>query len=154
MVSFVVVFLIVTMLALVALFAFLVLPLSPDPVIETPPLVTFTSVSQDGNATFAVARAEPARAAASHRMNLQAGATTGSSVAMPSTSGSFASITVGGTVYRIYWVDVGRGGTLNAGDQFRITGNNIPLTGATAFQFYLLWAADGGEVQSRTWTTP
>jgi hypothetical protein len=145
-----------------ALFFYLIWPIQGEVVgtrsWATPPVqrpvVTFSSVSQDGNATFSVAGATPAVYAGNYRANLRAGTDIGTATAIATTSGTYSSITVGGTVYRIYWVDVGGGGNLNAGDQFRITGNSIPLTGATQFEFYLLWAEDGNVVQSATWTTP
>ena len=44
--------------------------------------------------------------------------------------------------------------TVNPGDSFRVTGNNLPLSpAATSYTFYLLWS-DGSSIQSSTWSTP
>lgn len=118
------------------------------------PLVAFGSVSQDGNATFTVAGAQPVVSATSYRVNLRAGTSVGASAAIPVSGDPYVSITVGGTVYRVYWIDLASEGTMNPGDQFRVTGNNVPLTGATQFEFYLIWAADEALIVSTQWTTP
>jgi|SRR5688572_3956884 archaeal type IV pilus assembly protein PilA len=123
------------------------------PVGGNKPLIQFGAVSQDGNATFVVAGAQPAAAAGSYKVNLRAGANTGTAIAMGASTVA-VSLTVGTTVYRITWTDTGGGGNLNEGDQFRVTGNNVPLTAATTFEFFLVWATDGAVVKNAIWTTP
>ena len=124
------------------------------PVGGNKPLVTFGAVDQSsGNATIGVAGASLSVSPSNYKVNLQVGANTGGAVAMPTTGGLFASLTIGGTTYRIYWTDIGGEKTLNAGDNFRVTGNNIALPAATSFTFYLLWS-DGSSIQSTPWSTP
>src|SRR6266545_3454704 len=83
---------------------------------------------------------------ANYKVNLQRGTSAGTAVAMPTTSGGYASVTISGTVYRIYWTDIGGGNTINEGDQFRVAGNGVALTTASSYVFYLLWS-DGGQIQ-------
>jgi len=122
------------------------------PVGGNKPLITFSAVSQDGNATMIVAGASQSVAAANYRLNLQVGTVTGSAIAMPTTGGNSVNVVVSGTTYRIYWTDIGGELTVNAGDNFRVTGNGIRLPAATAFTFHLLWS-DGSAIQTTTWTT-
>jgi flagellin-like protein len=125
-----------------------------SPVGGNKPLVTFTSVTQaSGNATIGVAGASQAVSPSNYKVNLAVSGTTGSAVAMPATGGLFVSMTIGTTTYRIYWTDIGGEKTVNPGDSFRVTGNNVPLPAATSFQFYLLWS-DGSSIQSTPWSTP
>ena len=124
------------------------------PVGGNKPLVTFSAVTQDGNASFSVAGSQPVAPAASYRVNLRAGTTTGTAVAMPTTTGTFVTVTVGSNTYRVYWTDLAGEKNLNPGDEFRVTGVNTILTSGTAFRFFLIWAQDGGEVQTQSWTTP
>jgi len=124
------------------------------PVGGNKPLVTFSAVSQaSGNATISVAGASQAVSPSNYKVNLAVGTTTGAAVAMPTTSGLFATVVISGVTYRIYWTDIGGERTLNAGDNFRVTGNNIALPAATSFTFYLLWS-DGSSIQSTPWATP
>ena len=124
------------------------------PVGGTKPLVTFAAVDQSsGNATISVAGASQSVAPSNYKVNLRVGTTTGSAIAMPTTGGGFASVVVGATTYRVYWTDIGGELTVNAGDNFRVTGNLIPLTAATSYTFYLLWS-DGASIQSTPWSTP
>jgi len=124
------------------------------PVGGNKPLVTFSAVSQaSGNATISVAGASQAVSPSNYKVNLAVGTLTGTAIAMPTTSGLFATVVVSGTTYRIYWTDIGGEKTLNAGDNFRVTGNNIALPAATSFTFYLLWS-DGSSIQSTPWSTP
>lgn len=118
------------------------------------PFVTFSAAQlASGNATISVAQVSQTVAPSSYRVNLQVGTNTGTAQAMPTSSGSFASVTVGGTTYRIYWTDIGGDVTLNAGDTFRVSGNLLPLPGASTFTMYLLWS-DGAQIQSVSWSTP
>ena len=120
----------------------------------TRPQVTFGSVDlsvSPGNATFQIAGVTQSVGPANYKVNLQIGTNAGTAIAMPTTSGSYVSITVGSTVYRIYWTDIGGGNTINEGDQFRVTGNGVALTTASSYVFYLLWS-DGGQIQTRSWT--
>jgi len=119
------------------------------------PLVTFSSVDQSsGNATISVAGASQSVSPSNYKVNLQVGANTGGAVAMPTTGGTFATMTINSVVYRIYWTDIGGEKTVNPGDNFRVTGNNLPLSpAATSYTFYLLWS-DGSSIQSTTWSTP
>src|SRR5438445_324422 len=125
------------------------------PVGGNKPLVTFAAVDQSsGNATISVAGASQSVSPSNYKVNLQVGSNTGSAVAMPTTGGLFATMTINAVVYRIYWTDIGGEKTVNQGDSFRVTGNNLPLTpAATSYTFYLLWS-DGGSIQSTTWSTP
>src|SRR5437773_9336119 len=118
-------------------------------------LVTFTAVAQSsGNATIAVAGASQSVSPSNYKVNLQVGSNTGSAVAMPTTGGLFATMTINSVVYRIYWTDGAGERTLNSGDDFRVTGKNVPLSpAATSYTFYLLWS-DGSSIQQTTWSTP
>src|SRR5439155_794050 len=50
--------------------------------------------------------------------------------------------------------DIGGERTVNPGDNFRVTGNNLPLSpAATLYTFYLLWS-DGSLIQQKSWSTP
>jgi archaeal type IV pilus assembly protein PilA len=127
-----------------------------SPVGGNKPLVTFTSVTQaSGNATIGVAGASQAVSPSNYKVNLAVAGTTGTAIAMPTTGGTFVSVTVGSpaVTYRVYWTDIGGEKTVNPGDQFRVTGNNIALPSATSFTFYLLWS-DGSSIQSTPWSTP
>ena len=124
------------------------------PVGGNKPLVTFASVTQSsGNATIAVAGASQSVSPSNYKVNLQVGSNTGTAVPMPATGGLFATMTINAVVYRIYWTDIGGEKTVNSGDNFRVTGANIPLPAASQFTFYLLWS-DGSSIQSSTWSTP
>jgi hypothetical protein len=116
------------------------------------PIVTFSAVSQDGNATLSIAGASQSVAPGNYRVNLQAGPLLGTAIAMPTISGGFANVVINGTTYRIYWTDIGGEGTLSPGDIFRITGNGVRLPVATEFVFYLLWS-DGSSIRSASWST-
>lgn len=108
------------------------------PVGGTKPLVEFGSVDQsDGNATFDVLSATQSVAPTNYKVNLRVSGVTGTAQTIPSTSGSAVSFTISGTQYRIVWNDLS-GGTLNAGDEFRVTGNGAPLP-AGSYTFFLLW---------------
>src|SRR5205809_145185 len=125
------------------------------PVGGNKPLVTFAAVTQSsGNATIAVAGASQSVSPSNYKVNLQVGSNTGSAVAMPTTGGLFATMTINSVVYRIYWTDIGGEKTVNPGDNFRVTGNNLPLSpAATSYTFYLLWS-DGSSIQQSSWSTP
>ena len=119
----------------------------------TKPFVTFSTAQlAQGNATISVAQVSQTVAPDNYRVNLQVGATPGTAVAMP-TSGNSASVTVGGTTYRVYWTDIGGEGTFNAGDTFRVTGNGVALPSNSSFTLYLLWS-DGSQIQTVAWNTP
>jgi len=125
------------------------------PIGGTKPVLSFGFASlNSGNATIEVAGASPPAGVSpsNYRVNLEVGGTPGTAIAMPTTSGSFVSLTISGTTLRIYWTDIGGGGTINQGDQFRVTGNNVPLPGAGSFVLHLLWS-DGSTVAQRAWTT-
>ncbi len=119
------------------------------------PLVSFNSVTlSGGNATIGVAGTTRSLSPSNYKVNLQVGSNTGGAVAMPTTGGLFATMTINSVVYRIYWTDVAGERTLNSGDDFRVTGNNLPLSpAATSYTFYLLWS-DGSSIQQTTWSTP
>ena len=125
------------------------------PVGGNKPLVTFAAVTQaSGNATITVAGASQSVSPSNYKVNLQVGSNTGSAVAMPTTGGLFATMTINSVVYRIYWTDIGGEKTVNPGDNFRVTGNNLPLSpAATSYTFYLLWS-DGSSIQQSSWSTP
>lgn len=118
------------------------------------PVVTFSAVSQaGGNATIGVAGTSQAVFPSNYKVNLLVGTTIGLAVAMPTIGGLFVNVVVESTSYRVYWTDIGGERTMNAGDTFRVTGNNVPLPPATSFTFYLLWK-DGTSIQSTPWSTP
>ena len=119
------------------------------------PLVSFNSVTfSGGNATIGVAGTTRSLPPSNYKVNLQVGSNTGSAVAMPTTGGLFATMTINSVVYRIYWTDGAGERTLNSGDDFRVTGKNVPLSpAATSYTFYLLWS-DGSSIQQTTWSTP
>ena len=117
-------------------------------------VVMFSSVNQSsGNATITVAAVSEAIVPSFYKVNLQVGTTVGYAVAMPTIGGSFVTLTIGARQYEINWTDIGGERTLNAGDNFRITGSNVALPPAMFFTFYLLWA-DGSSIQSSSWSTP
>src|SRR6266516_112709 len=81
----------------------------------TRPQVTFSGVdlnASPGNATFSIAGITQAVGPASYKVNLQIGTTAGTAVAMPTASGSYATVVIGSTTYRIYWTDIGGGNTI------------------------------------------
>lgn len=123
------------------------------PVGGNKPVLTFGAASlSSGNATIAIAGASQAASPSNYKLNLEVAGVAGTAQAMPTTSGGFSTVIVGTTTYRIYWTDLGGGLTINAGDQFRVTGNNAPLPGATTFVLHLLWS-DGSAIQSATFAT-
>src|SRR6267378_3061296 len=106
------------------------------PVGGNKPLVTFAAVTQaSGNATISVAGASQSVSPSNYKVNLQVGANTGGAVAMPTTGGLFATMTINSVVYRIYWTDIGGEKTVNSGDNFRVTGHNL-------FEFAIAILAD------------
>jgi len=120
------------------------------------PLVAFdtTVTPSSGNATLEIASAsEPPRSPSNYRVNLEVGAVAGGAVAMPTTTGAFVLVDVGGTTYQVQWTDIGGGGTVNAGDRFLVAGNGIPLPSTTSFTLFLIWS-DGSVIAQRAWTTP
>ena len=127
------------------------------PVGGNKPLVTFNAVTQSsGNATVSVAGASQSVSPSNYKVNLQVAGVTGSALAMPALGtgvNNYVTVAVGATNYRIYWTDIGGEKTVNSGDNFRVTGANIPLPAASQFTFYLLWS-DGSSIQSTTWSTP
>ena len=120
----------------------------------TRPVLTFTSPNfAEGNVTVWVAIVSQAVAPSNYRVNMQVNSTTGTAVGLPVVSGSFASLTVGSRGFRVYWTDIGGEGTVNGGDGFRITGDGVPLPGASSLTLYLLWT-DGALIQSASLSTP
>src|SRR5437773_5864170 len=126
-----------------------------SPVGGNKPLVTFSAVEQSaGNATIGVAGASQGVSPSNYKVNLQVGSNTGSAVAMPTTGGLFATMTINSEIGRAHWTDIGGEKTVNPGDNFRVTGNNLPLSpAATSYTFYLLWS-DGSSIQQSSWSTP
>ncbi len=106
------------------------------------------------NETIPIASASQSVGPGNYKVNLQYGATTGAAVAMPTTSGSYATVTIGSNTFRIFWIDVGSEGTVNSPDFFLVTSwsgsayQNLP-TGS--YTFYLLWS-DGGLIVSTTFS--
>src|SRR5437016_13992794 len=71
------------------------------PVGGNKPLVTFAAVDQSsGNATIAVAGASQSVSPSNYKVNLQVGSNTGSAVAMPTTGGLFATMTINSEIGR------------------------------------------------------
>src|SRR5207245_4320290 len=86
------------------------------------PLVTFAAVAQSsGNATISVAGASQSVSPSNYKVNLQVGSNTGSAVAMPTTGGLFATMTINAVVYRIYWTDIGGEDRKSVGEGTRVT---------------------------------
>jgi len=124
------------------------------PVGSNKPVLTFAQPSlSSGNATVSIASTSQAVAASNYKLNLQVGTGTGAAAAMPTTSGSYASVVVGSTTYRVYWTDIGGEGTVNGGDTLRVTGNNVALTTGSSYTLFLLWS-DGSQIQTAAWLTP
>jgi len=124
------------------------------PVGGNKPVLTFGAATlSSGNATIAVAGSSQSVSPSNYKVNLAVAGSTGTAIAMPTTSGGSVNIVVSGTTYRVYWTDIGGEGTINGGDQFRVTGNNLPLTAARAYVLHLLWS-DGSAIQSMSWQTP
>ena len=114
------------------------------------PVLTFGGVSlSSGNATFAVASVSSSVPYSNYKVTLQVGATTGSPIAVAAET-TYATLTVGTTDYRVYWTDLANEGNLNDGDSFRVTGDGVAL-GTASYTFYLLWSADNGQIQTKTW---
>ncbi len=79
------------------------------PVGGSKPVVTFTAATLDsgGNVTLSVAGVSRSFAPSNFKVNLQVGTSFGTAQLMPTTDGTFVSIVVSGTTYRVYWTDVG-----------------------------------------------
>ncbi|OGS46100.1 MAG: hypothetical protein A3K66_02140 [Euryarchaeota archaeon RBG_16_67_27] len=89
------------------------------------PIVLFSPVDQTPSAaTFRVAAASPGWPASAFAVDVE----------------------VGG----IYWSDLGDEGNLNDGDNFRVTGDGLPLASGS-YTLYLLWAADLAQIQIKSW---
>ncbi|OGS45408.1 MAG: hypothetical protein A3K66_01965 [Euryarchaeota archaeon RBG_16_67_27] len=114
------------------------------------PVLTFGAAqSSEGNVSFSIASVSQSFPFSSYKLTLQVGTVTGSAAAVLDEP-SFTSITVGTTVYRVYWSDLGDENNLNDGDSFRVTGNGVVLpTGS--YTFYLLWSADNAQIQTKSW---
>src|SRR5437016_13387345 len=66
------------------------------PVGGNKPLVTFSAVDQNlGNATIGVAGASQSVSPSNYKVNLMVNTTTGTAIAMPTTGGAFAILTIG-----------------------------------------------------------
>src|SRR3990172_3283826 len=114
------------------------------------PVLTFGAVAPSlGNVTFSIASVSQSFPYSSYKATLQVGSTTGSATAVAAET-TFATITVGTTVYRIYWSDLGDEGNLNDGDSFRVTGDGVALA-TGSYTFYLLWSADNAQIQTKSW---
>jgi flagellin-like protein len=125
-----------------------------SPIGGTKPLVEFSSVDladagSPGNATIDVLSASQSNAPATYKVNLEVGGVTGTLKAMPTTSGGHATFLIGSVTYRVYWIDLG-GGTVNAGDTIRVTGDGATLPAGT-YEFFLLWT-DDSLIRSVPWT--
>ncbi|OGS46102.1 MAG: hypothetical protein A3K66_02150 [Euryarchaeota archaeon RBG_16_67_27] len=114
------------------------------------PVLTFgPAQASGGNVSFSIASVSQSFPFSSYKLTLQVGTVTGSAAAVLDEP-SFTSITVGTTVYRVYWSDLGDENNLNDGDSFRVTGNGVVLpTGS--YTFYLLWSADNAQIQTKSW---
>src|SRR5437899_11663392 len=108
------------------------------PVGGNKPLVTFAAVDQSsGNATISVAGTTRSVSPSNYKVNLQVGSNTGSAVAMPTTGGLFATMTINSVVYRIYLTDRECEWTLTSKEAFRVMANNLPWSPApTSYTFY------------------
>ena len=116
--------------------------------------VAFGSVTQSsGNATIGVVGVSQAVEPSYYTVNLRVGSTTGTGIAMPTIGGAFVTIVIGGTTYRVYWIDIDGQRTLSIGDSFKVTGDNQAPPAATTCGFYLLWE-DGSPIQNAFWQTP
>jgi len=102
------------------------------------------------NETIPIASASQSVGPGNYKVNLQFGSTTGTATAMPTTSGSYVTVTVGTSSYRIFWTDVGSEGTVNSPDFFRVTywtGSSYADLPSGSYTFYLLWS-DGSLIVS------
>ncbi len=119
------------------------------------PVLSFTTAMPVTNGyQLTLASASQALAPANYKVNLQINTTTGSAVAMPTTSGGSVSITVAGYTgtFSVTWTDIGGERTLNGGDSFTVTRTG-GLPAASSYTFYLLWS-DGSQIANVSWQTP
>ncbi|MEK6986927.1 MAG: type IV pilin N-terminal domain-containing protein [Candidatus Thermoplasmatota archaeon] len=120
------------------------------------PTVAFTTgVPVTNGEQLSIASASQAVGPANYKINLQVNSTAGAAVAMPLTSGTSVTITVGApisTSFIVAWTDIGGEKTLNGGDSFTVT-RAAGLPAQSSYTFFLLWS-DGGQVTSTTFSTP
>ena len=142
----VVVFVVIPAIIAIWFFMFMA-PLIPS--FGSRPTVTFSAVSQpQGNATFTIATISQSTIAGLFGVNLRVDGALGDSPETLDESG--ASISAGGTTYRVYWEDLGNPAYVSAGDGFRVTGDGVSLD-AGAYELYLLWVFDGAVVATASW---
>lgn len=119
------------------------------------PVVYLTQVGySSGNATLTIVDVSEAVSIVNYRVNLNFGIQTGTAVEINRTTGGFggsATITIGSTAYRIYWIDLGGEAYLSPGDILQVTGDSSGLP-AGSYTFFLLWSFDGSLIASRSWT--
>lgn len=134
--------------AIIAVWFFMAMaPFVPN--VGSKPTVAFGAVSQpQGNATFSIAQISQSTIAGFFQVNLRVNNVPGDEAESLESSG--ASISVGGTVYRVHWEDLGNPAYLSTGDGFRVTGDGVPLAGGD-YEFFLLWVFDGAVVGTAAW---
>ncbi len=124
--------------------------LSSQATISSHPFVAFGGIKlQDGNATIPIVGVSGAFSAANYKVNLEVGTAMGSPAHLAA-GGIAATVTVGGTAYRVTWQDVAGDGLLNAGDPITVSAADGPLPQGI-YSFFLIWS-DGSVVQSAVWT--
>ncbi len=104
------------------------------------------------NATLLVASASQSLTMANYKFNLEANLSFGNASEFGA-SGVPVTIRSHGVTYRVTWTDVDGGGTLSQGDLIFVTGNGVPLTRHTEFDFILLFW-DGTQITQLAWTSP
>lgn len=120
------------------------------------PFVTLTAARTFTGADILVAGIQPATAPGNFRVNMENGssATYGLAAAMPTTSGSSVSVTVGtgprATQFLIYWQNTGGSGLVSQGDHFAVIWASGAYATGTGFWFLLLWS-DGSTLASAGW---
>jgi hypothetical protein len=55
-------------------------------------------------------------------------------------------------LFRIYWSDPTEDEIVNVGDEFRVTGDDVPLPSGRSFSMYLYWA-DSSLINAANWKT-
>ncbi len=117
------------------------------------PTVTLTVAKITGGVSILVAGMQPSTPPSDFKVNIQNGTSlaAGSSVALPTASGSSAQVTVSGVTFTIRWNNVGGSGAVSQGDTFVVT---YTAAVGTRWYFLLVWAGDGSVLPTNTnWQT-
>jgi hypothetical protein len=144
---------VVGLLIIGAILVFFAFPLLTRPFMNPPSIDLGPVAFTNGNATFEVASASASSPTGFFEVNLGVGTEFGTPRPIETTP-AYATVSVAGQRFRVYFADIGGSSFLNGGDQFEITGDGEPLPGRTSFDFLLIWSIDGRVVDSTNWTTP